>query len=171
MWAQGGVRVLARPVRHEPVTRAVAYRVETPDGAVVISGDTRVCRELEELASDCDVLVHEAFRVDAWVEHTGDPSSRIIGEYHADTVALGAMAARLQPALLMLTHLVPPPRTTEDEEAFRADIRAGGFAGPVVVGRDLVTHTLGADAVDGSTDAAEIPIDRDNAQPQGPDAP
>ena len=31
----GGVRVLAGAVRHEPVVPAVAYRVETPDGAVV----------------------------------------------------------------------------------------------------------------------------------------
>ena len=39
----GAVRVLAVAVHHEPVPDAVAFRVETPDGVVVISGDTRVC--------------------------------------------------------------------------------------------------------------------------------
>ena len=41
------VRVLAVAVHHEPVPDAVAYRVETPDGVVVVSGDTRVCDEVE----------------------------------------------------------------------------------------------------------------------------
>ena len=32
VWSQGRVRVMAGPVRHEPVTPAVGYRIETPDG-------------------------------------------------------------------------------------------------------------------------------------------
>lgn len=39
--ADGDVRVEAVAVRHEPVVDAVAYRVTTPDGVIVISGDTR----------------------------------------------------------------------------------------------------------------------------------
>ena len=38
VWRNSELRVLARTVHHEPVTPAVAYRVETPDGAVVIDG-------------------------------------------------------------------------------------------------------------------------------------
>ena len=43
VWASDAesVRVLAVAVHHEPVADAVAYRVETPDGVVVVSGDTR----------------------------------------------------------------------------------------------------------------------------------
>ena len=44
------VAVEAVLVHHEPVEEAVAYRVTTPDGVVVISGDTRVCAEVEHLA-------------------------------------------------------------------------------------------------------------------------
>ena len=58
------MRVLAVGVHHEPVPEAVAYRVETPDGVVVVSGDTRVCAEVEQLATGADVLVHEACRTD-----------------------------------------------------------------------------------------------------------
>ena len=55
----GQVRVLAVAVHHEPVPQAVAYRIETPDAIVVISGDTRVCPEVEQLSTGADVLVHE----------------------------------------------------------------------------------------------------------------
>ncbi|MFQ5698556.1 MAG: hypothetical protein ACE5IL_09770 [Myxococcota bacterium] len=62
VWSEANVRAQARGVHHEPPTPAVAYRVETPDGAVVISGDTVVCDEVAELAEGAEVLVHEAFR-------------------------------------------------------------------------------------------------------------
>lgn len=143
VWARGDVRVLARTVHHQPVEPAVCYRIETPDGAIVISGDTRVCDEVEELATGCDVLVHEAFRVDAFVEETGDPSARVLGNYHSDVTLLGAMVARAAPGHLMLTHLVPQPRTDEAKAAFVADLEAGGYKGPVTVCDDLDSFTFG----------------------------
>ena len=62
VWASGDVRVLAGQVRHEPVQPAVGYRIETPDGAIGITGDTLVCDEVAELAAGVDVLVYEAMR-------------------------------------------------------------------------------------------------------------
>ncbi|MEL6983973.1 MAG: MBL fold metallo-hydrolase, partial [Actinomycetota bacterium] len=59
VWADGDVRVLAGQVRHEPVHPAVGYRVETPDGVVVITGDTLVCEEVATLAAGADVLIYE----------------------------------------------------------------------------------------------------------------
>lgn len=137
VWSSGDVRVLACAVHHHPVEPAVAYRIETPDGVVVISGDTRVCDEVEDLARGCDVLVHEAFRVDAFVKHTGDEGARVIGDYHADTVALGTMADRADPGVLMITHMAPPPRSAEDRQAFIDEIRHGGFSGDVRICEDL----------------------------------
>ncbi len=61
----GQVLVLAVAVHHEPVPEAVAYRIETPDAIVVVSGDTRVCAEVEQLSVGADVLVHEACRSSA----------------------------------------------------------------------------------------------------------
>lgn len=133
----GPVVVGSRLVHHQPVEPAVCYRIETPDGVVVVSGDTRVCDEVEELARGCDVLVHEAFRVGDFVERTGDESARVVGDYHAETVAVGAMARRADPGVLMLTHMTPSPRTAADRAAFEADIRAGGYEGPVMVCDDL----------------------------------
>jgi ribonuclease Z len=143
VWTDRGVSVLSRTVHHEPVEPAVAYRVETPDGAVVISGDTRVCSEVEEFVSGCEVLVHEAFRAEAYISSTGDERARELAGYHADTRDLGSMCSRCRPKVLMLTHLAPPPRSEDDVAAFEADVRGGGYVGELIVANDLDTVTFG----------------------------
>lgn len=143
VWRAEGVSVLARTVHHHPVDPAVAYKVVTPDGSVVISGDTRICDEVEDFAMGCDVLVHEAFRVDAFVERTQDPTARTIGDYHSDTVGLGAMAKRAEPGLLMVTHLVPAPRDEADRAEFEQEIRVGGYEGDLVICDDLAMTEFG----------------------------
>ena len=146
VWASpdGEVRVEAVLVHHEPVEEAVAYRVTTPDGVVVVSGDTRVCDEVEHLARGCDVLVHEACRATAMRDVISGTVFEQIFEYHADAVALGGLAERAGTAHLLLTHLIPQPSTAEQAAAFAADVRTGGYTGQVTVGEDLVTVTFGA---------------------------
>ncbi len=61
----GTVSVDAVAVHHEPCEDAVAYRVTTPTGVVVVSGDTRICEEVEVLSIGADIVVHEACRSDA----------------------------------------------------------------------------------------------------------
>lgn len=136
------VRVLAVAVHHEPVPDAVAYRVETPDGVVVISGDTRVCAEVEDLATGADLLVHEACRSTALAPAIAGTPFETIFSYHADTVPLGAMAARAGVPHVVLTHLIPPPDTPGDAKAFEADLREGGYEGRITVGEDLTTVML-----------------------------
>lgn len=140
-----GVRVTACAVHHEPVTPAVAYRVDTPDGAVVISGDTIVCDEVAELATGADVLVHEAFRRDALRPFfAARPHLEHIAAYHADTVELGAMAERIGVPRLVLTHLIPAPAPGFVTEAdFVDDVRRGGYTGDVIVAVDLTTVQVG----------------------------
>jgi len=135
----GRVRVLAVAVHHEPVPEAVAYRVETPDGVVVISGDTRVCAEVEHLARGADVLVHEACRTSALAPVIAGTVFETIFSYHADTVELGAMAARAGVPHVVLTHLIPPPEAPADADAFAQDLRDGGYSGRITVGRDLTS--------------------------------
>jgi ribonuclease Z len=138
----GRVRVLAVAVHHEPVPEAVAYRIETPDATVVVSGDTRVCREVEQLAKGADVLVHEACRMSAMLPLIAGTVFETIFSYHADTIELGAMAARAGVPHIVLTHLIPPPDFPGDAEAFAADLRTAGYAGQITVGEDLATISL-----------------------------
>lgn len=141
VWSEGDVRVLAGQVRHEPVHPAVGYRIETPDGVVAISGDTRVCEEVAILAEGADVLVYEAMR---FSEIESEPPHRhFILDYHADTRLIGPQAAELGVKTLMLTHLIPPPNTPEHVALYEADIRAGGYEGELIVANDLDTAVLG----------------------------
>ena len=136
------VRVWAVGVHHEPVAEAVAYRVETPDGVVVISGDTRVCHEVEDLSRGADLLVHEACRTTAMADLIAGTPFETIFSYHADTVELGAMAARSGVPHVVLTHLIPPPEEPAAADAFAADLRDGGYEGRITVGEDLTAVTL-----------------------------
>jgi ribonuclease Z len=143
VWEHDDVVVEAVAVRHEPVAEAVAFRVTTPDGVVVVSGDTRVCDEVQAFAGGADVLVHEACRTSAMGELIAGTAFEHIFDYHADTVALGGLAAAAGVDHLVLTHLIPPPAPGAEEEAFATDVRAGGYDGRLTVGRDLTTVTIG----------------------------
>ena len=138
----GSIRVLAVAVHHEPVPEAVAYRVETPDAVVVVSGDTRVCAEVEDLARGADVLVHEACRTSAMAPLIAGTVFETIFSYHADTVDLGAMAERAGVPHVVLTHLIPPPDAPGDTAKFAGDLRTGGYGGRITVGEDLTTIRL-----------------------------
>lgn len=152
VWSHGDVRVLARKMHHEPVDPAVAYRVESPSGSVVISGDTIVCDEMEQFAAGADVVVHEAFRrrqiLDLVDRMPQLGHLRQIAGYHADTVALGAMAARLAIPTLVLTHLIPAVSSSPEAEAgFVDDVREAGFEGELIVARDLTTVEVAAPTI------------------------
>ena len=140
IWTHGDVRVVAGQVRHEPVQGAVGYRVETPDGVVVISGDTRVCDEMADLATGADVLVYEAMRTELVLARS--PTRQYVREYHADTVEIGAQAEAIGVPTVMLTHLIPGPTTESEKQAFADDVRAGGYTGRLIVCDDLSSFTL-----------------------------
>ena len=142
VWAGGGVRVTAARVRHEPVEPAVGYRFETPDGVIAVSGDTRVCEEVEALVAGADVVVHEAVRATALAPVVAGTPYETIFRYHADTVELGAMAERAGVRHLVLTHLIPEPADDTAAKGFHDDVREGGFTGELTVGNDLDTVTL-----------------------------
>lgn len=141
--ADGEVMVDAVAVHHEPVEAAVAYRVTTPDGSVVVSGDTRVCDEVMSLAADADVLVHEACRKRALAAAIAGSPFENIFDYHADSVELGERAQHWGVRHLLLTHLIPSPRTPEEVAKFASDVRAGGYTGAVTVGEDLTSIVIG----------------------------
>jgi ribonuclease Z len=140
VWSKGKVRVTAGQVRHEPVVGAVGYRIETPDGVVVISGDTAVCPEMAVLAAGADVLVYEAMRTD---EIRKRPSRlHYIIDYHADTREIGAQASELGIPRLLLTHLIPQPHSRADKQRFFNEVREGGYQGELIVCDDLDSVTL-----------------------------
>jgi ribonuclease Z len=136
VWDDDGITVDSITVRHPPMSPCVAYRVNTDEGSVVISGDTVVCPEIEDLAQGVDILVHSVIR---------NLGTAPVGRFsiHADSRELGAMAQRLGVPTLMLTHLIPPPRHEGDLAGFVKDVREAGYSGNVVIGADLIRYAIG----------------------------
>lgn len=141
VWSNGDVRVLANEVRHEPIEDAVGYRIETPEGVIAISGDTKVCDEVAALAEGADVMVYEAMRMDVIKQRPVD--KQYITHYHADTRLIGEQMAELAVPTLMLTHMIPAPFTDADRQAYVDEVREGGYEGEIIVCDDLDSFTLG----------------------------
>jgi ribonuclease Z len=139
----GAVIVEAVLVHHEPVEGAVAYRITTPDGSVVISGDTRVCDEVFAMAADSDLLIHEACRTQALKKFSAGTPFENIFDYHSDSIVLGEYAEKYKIKNLLLTHLIPSPVTEKDAQRFEDDVRVGGYTGNLTVGSDLHTVHIG----------------------------
>lgn len=131
----GSLQISAVHVRHDPIRPAVAYRLENERGAVVISGDTVACREVEQLADGADVLVHEAMLG----SQVRAGRNQFIRDYHAEVREVGALARNAGVKGLILTHLIPEPRTPSDISQFEEEVRAGGFDGTLRVGQDLLS--------------------------------
>ncbi len=137
VYDSGGVRITAFPVLHGSWKEAYGYRIDTPTRSVVISGDTRPSDALVAAARNVDVLVHEVYpasRLAPEARPGGKDWPQYMHESHTSDVELGRIAAEAKPKLLVLTHIIRMGST--DDELLRG-VRAGGFAGRVVVGHDL----------------------------------
>jgi ribonuclease Z len=134
---RGGIRITAFPVQHGSWKYAYGYRFDLPDRSIVLSGDTRPSESLVAAARGCDVLIHEA-HVSSGTPPPHPPGGenwpQYMHDFHTSDVELGALAARIQPKLLIVNHTGLLGRTPED---LIAGIRRGGFSGRVVVGQDL----------------------------------
>ena len=137
VYERDGVRITAIPVPHGSWKEAYAYRVDTPDRSIVISGDTRPSRALERASRGVDVLAHEVYsplHIAPENRPGGKYWPQYMREFHTSDVELGALASRAKPKLLILTHII---RSGSSDDDLLAGVRAGGFTGPVRVGKDL----------------------------------
>ncbi|MCX2731721.1 hypothetical protein OOZ19_15880 [Saccharopolyspora sp. NFXS83] len=89
------------------------------------------------------MLVHEACRATSLAPYVEGSAFETIFSYHADTVALGALAEKAGVGQLVLNHLIPAPESDEDRAAHEQEVRDGGWTGPVLVGSDLDSVVLG----------------------------
>lgn len=135
-----GVRVRAFGVRHGNWRWAFGYRIDTPDKSIVISGDTAPSDSVARWARGVDVLVHEVYpevRLVAEDRPGGEDWPKYMRSFHTSDRELGALASRAIPKLLVLHHIVRMRGT--DAELIEG-VRAGGYAGDVVIGRDLARY-------------------------------
>lgn len=133
------VQVSAFRVEHFPVEPALGYRFDTAGRSVAISGDTRPCQNLIDRCQDVDVLIHECTEVTRLPLNPGGgfPSQEVqterLASYHTLPDQVGKVATAARARMLVLTHLTPYSDPGELRRVAAAD-----YAGPIVVGEDLM---------------------------------
>ncbi|CAB9515235.1 Ribonuclease Z [Seminavis robusta] len=154
VWSSGGVQVKA--IRTNHVGGSAAYRVDTPAGSVVISGDASndsgdptarpysTSDQVELLANGADVLVHAVIHPSALRSAPGEPGlPEAIYNRQSTAQDVGAMAQRLGTADLILTHQIPPVGSNRFQNLLnKNDYRQiiaddGGYTGTVLVATDM----------------------------------
>lgn len=140
----GALAVEAFLVDHKPVEPAFGLSLSANGSRIVFSGDTRLTPSLEQAAQGCDLLVCEVF-IDSQMPVTAGVRSAetvaSVQSYHMTPAVVAGLAMRAGVEALALTHLVPPGA---DTAALFAEVRAGGYAGPLIVGEDLMRLELPA---------------------------
>lgn len=133
-----GTKVTSALVDHETVAPAFAYRFDMPGRSIVISGDTRYSDNLVALAKGADLLIHEAIYGPAIPRMAGENAPALadhLRRSHTLAEQAGLVAARAGVKKLVLSHLVPGAGVSD--AMWIAAVRRN-FAGPVVIGRDLM---------------------------------
>jgi len=132
VYQDSNVTVSAFPVPHANWVEALGYKFVTRDRTIVISGDTRPNDAVVEACNGCDVLIHEVYSAEKFLEQ--EPEWRA---YHADshtsTTELAGLATRARPKLLVLYHQLYWGATDDD---LLREVRKG-YSGAVVSARDL----------------------------------
>ena len=85
----------------QPYLDSLAYRLDTPDGSVVFTGDTQPCRTVVELAKDADAMLCMCWDDQEVMEENGEaPSS-------CGTTGAAQMAEEAGVKKLVLVHVGP----------------------------------------------------------------
>jgi ribonuclease BN (tRNA processing enzyme) len=141
------VRVTAILVRHAPVFPSFAFRFDTAEGSVVLSGDTAPCDNLVALARGADVLLHEVFDDAPEMEAEGEPLSwseqqqqQHLLSSHTPLSEVGRVAAEAGVGRLVLTHFVPGDDVLPDDHWVKGASK--DFDGEVIPGADLLEVRL-----------------------------
>lgn len=150
------------PARFRERFRSYSYRIATPHGVIVFTGDTGPAGSLDQFAQGADVLIAEAsYRdaadLDAVVaarEAVNDISpagakafrNHFIFE-HLDASEIGQLASKARVGSVILYHY--NPHGPQDQAAYVEGVKRR-FAGPVFAPDDLSRYCMDRSGLDGS---------------------
>lgn len=166
VWEKDGLKISSFRVDHTPVVPALGYAIEWRKTKIVISGDTRICAQLERNVKDADVLINEV--LSRPLEHEAAELARKqkdfgsekliegVEEYHSDSIELAEMSSRAGVRRLVLTHYVPAiPPDGKILESFTSGMKAK-YSGQIFTAADgdHIVVTPGS----GNTDLIEYKV-------------
>ncbi len=144
VFEKDGITITAFDVDHHPIEPAVGYAIDYQGKRIVISGDTKENALVEEMAKDCDLLLHEVLLVpfqkmlEKELKDIGmERNAKIIHDiqdYHTSCERVAALAERAKVKKLVLHHFAPPPDSYVVETMYRDGLKE--FQGPVHLADD-----------------------------------
>jgi ribonuclease BN (tRNA processing enzyme) len=129
-------------VDHPPMTHAFAYRLDSRDRSIVISGDTRRSDALIRLAQGADTLVHSVLypsavdRLVAPLPNAVALKKSILGN-QTPVEDVGRVAEAAGVKTLVLSHFVPAEESSLSNQMW-LDAARKTYKGQIIVGRDLL---------------------------------
>jgi ribonuclease BN (tRNA processing enzyme) len=103
IYKDSNITVKAFRVHHGSWPQAFGYRFETKDKVIVVSGDCTYDENLIKNAIGCDILIHEVYSAEGFARlPKADQAYHRV--FHTSTIQVAAIANRVKPKLLVLTH-------------------------------------------------------------------
>ncbi len=136
------VKVTSAAVVHPPLKYAFAFRFDTKDRSIVISGDTNYAPALVGLAKGADVLVHEILYppgVDKLLARVPNAATlrKHLVDSHSVPEDVGRVAAQAHVKTLVLSHFVPGDDPDITDHMWTDGVRKH-FQGEIIIGKDLM---------------------------------
>ena len=142
VYDQAGIRVSAITVEHVDGDPAFAYRIDTADSSILLTGDCTYAGELTRLTGPVDLVVSnvaagtEAMEKEAWMQPV---LAKLMRPKQA-----AKLFNQTKPRLAVYSHIVKKgmPGNAGDREILRRT-RMAGYRGPLLMGTDRVQIVLG----------------------------
>ena len=136
VYRDGHVTVTAFPARHEEMADSFSYRFDTPDRAIVISGDTAPTQALLDHSRGCDVLIHDAYSL-LEARNAARPSPEFRRRHHTSSLELAEIANTVKPRLLVTYHRSHAGEEPQGRQDILVEEIRQIYRGEVVAARDL----------------------------------
>lgn len=133
IYKDDNVEVTAFKNSHGDFENSFGFLFITKDKKILLSGDTGISENLKKYGTNLDILVHEVFSSETFVNKTKE--WQIYHQsHHTSSIDLGIIADELKPKKLVLSHILYWGAT---DESLLNDIRQN-FDGPTLVAKDLM---------------------------------
>jgi ribonuclease Z len=159
VYDQGGVKITAIRVIHDPIKPAFGFRLDYKGRAVTISGDTIYAPDFVAASKGADLMFHEALNpkmigaMQAKLAERGRAdSAKIMADipgYHASPEDAARAAKEAGVKALVYYHMVPAPPVKAIERLFLGD-SAKVFSGDLRIAHDgmIVSLPSGGQSID-----------------------
>ena len=127
------VKVMAFKNAHGDFKNSFGFLFITKDKKILLSGDTAVSENLKKYGKDLDILVHEVFSSETFINKTKD--WQIYHQaHHTSSIDLGIIANELKPKKLVLSHIL---FWGASDESLLSDVKKN-FNGKTIIAKDLI---------------------------------